>query len=502
MLGENDEKDPKESFRDLVTSLNFLKLSVVRQQAEIASSLAKGLISEADWDEIKSQSERNLRVVSLNVGYNVMSNIAEGSEAPFVRRCQTFYPRPPWGRPDLAGWARYEEGNPITNCALNSAEFLVNFNLFGLQEVNPNFQREFSEVIRETGRNNDKDFEFYDNNYSGRPATNTIVMGYDRNVMGQGLVITPQNYGFGHPNNRGVLHAVYFPLRNVLFVNLRAPPGIDDLKIHLDRAFEDVRQNLLASWPAVTFRNLRVIVVGDFNDCAGTLLNYSNSGKFKILGRPLILHVRPVGLGQYVYALRNVERTCCFPEYRCYGDYIFDSFPVESKLYYFGPPIDYQREVDLYSDHDPVIMVELDDLTNKLVRGEIVQSNGDEGQEHIGIAFKNLDRDMLYDIARLFLRRQGIPWSISKPLSWVRHNAFPHVSLNEKTYPALRGKISAKVNVTLKELLYWDIQRDREGRQISEDRWVAIAVVIHDKLICPHTCHISIGQQKVPLNRR
>jgi hypothetical protein len=505
MLGEEAEIQ-KEIFRDRVTSLNFSRLPEIQQQNEINTALAEGLISVDDQDQMRFHIQKNLRVVSLNVGYNVMSNIKAGDEAPFVERCQTFYPRPPWGRPDLAGWYDINDNDAISNCAFNSAELLLNYNLFGLQGINPDFQREFIQAIKDGGRNDKKyrylkNFEFHDNAHLGALANNRIITGYDRNVMGEGLLITPRNYSFGDPYNRGVLQATYFPLKNVLFINLHAPPDIDNLEAHLDLAFEGVRLNLIASWANVTFRNLRVIVTGDFNDCGGRLLDYSNSGKFKILGRPLRLHINPAQAERRVFALRTVERTCCFPDYRCYGDYIFDSLPVESKFYYFGLPIDYRREVDLYSNHDPVIMVELDDLTDKIVSGEIVRTADNFGQEHIGIAFKTLDSDMLYDIARLFLRNRHIAWPISKPRSWVRYRAFPHVSLDRATYGNLRGIIgtkAARVNVTLKELQYWPIEEDANGRPITDDQWVVVTVVIQGRFGCHRTCHMSIGQHHIP----
>lgn len=494
MLGEEEHK---ESFRNLVTSVSFLRSPKVEQQNDINQMLALGRISLDEWNQLQFQLQSNLRVVSLNIGYNVMSNIRTGSEAAFVERCQRFYPGLPWNSPDLSGWLYYAETGSITHCANNSAMFLLDHNLFGLQEVNPNFQQEFITQIRNRGKNIGKDFEFYDNNYPGVLANNMIITGYDRNVMGQGILMTPANYNFGYQDVIGVLQATYFPKRNLLFINVHAPLNSQDINLafRLSIAFGQIQENLPKIWPTTDFRNIRIIVVGNFNDCDGVLINESRKGEFKIFGKELRLHVDPTQQEQHLLAARNVEHTCCFPDYKCYGDYIFDSLPFPQKLYYVGPPIDYQKEVDLYSDHDPVVMLEIDDFRNQTIQGEIYRSPPDIGrEEHISIAFKNLDRDMLFDIARLYHRKRRIPTPITKPLSW--YYTFPHVSLKKEKYNDLRAREGDKVDVILKDLAYW-----------PEGGWIVIEVVIRDKLIndnfvCDRTCHISIGQEKIPERRR
>lgn len=492
-----DDEERKESFRNLVTSIGFLRLPEVEQQAEIAIRLAEGFISKADWNEIKIQLQRNLRVVSLNVGYNVMSNITAGSEAAFVETCQRFYPDPRRNRTDLSGWLYYAETGSITHCANNSAIFLLDHNLFGLQEVNPYFQQEFIAQIRNRGKNIGKDFEFYDNNYPGVLANNSLITGYDRNVMGQGILMTPANYNFGYQDVIGVLQATYFPKRNLLFINVHAPLNSQDINLafRLSIAFGQIQENLPKIWPTTDFRNIRIIVVGDFNDCGGVLINHSKKGEFKIFGKELRLHVDPAQQEQHLLAAKNIEHTCCFPDYKCYGDYIFDSLPFPQKLYYVGPPIDYQKQVDLYSDHDPVVMLELDDFRGTTIQGEIYRSPPAIGRdEHISIAFKNLDRDMLFDIARLYHRKRRIDSRITKPLSW--YYTFPHVSLKKEKYNDLRAREGDKVDVILKDLAYW-----------PEGGWIVIEVIIRDKLIndnfvCHRTCHISIGQERIPDGRR
>lgn len=489
MLGNRERR---EEFRNRVTSLDFLRLPELQQRNEIIQTVTSGRITEEDLDQIQSQLERNLRVVSLNVGFNVMSNFAQGSEAAFVERCQQFHN-------DTYGWFYNDGINFISSCANNSAMFLVNYNLFGLQEVNPYYQREFVERITNAGRDAGKNFVFYDNNYPGRPADNTIITGYDRNVMGQGLLITPVNSIFGNRDAIGVFQATYFPKRNLLFINVHAPNNQNvNLTYRLGIAFDEIRRHLVDSWPTINSRNLRIILAGNFNDCDGVLINQSNEGQFKIFDKELRLHVQTAERPMHRLAPRNAEHTCCYPEYKCYGDYIFDTSPLPLKFYYFGFPIDYNRRVDLYSNHDPVIMLELDDLGNKTLQGEIFRNEHD-GEEHLSIIFKNLDQDMLYDIARLFLRKEGIPSNIVKPLSWG-HGAFPHVSLNKALYPNLRN--GTRVKVTLKDLQYWPIEQDAEGRWSSENRWVVITVVIQGGLKCPGTCHMSIGQQHISTNVR
>jgi hypothetical protein len=502
MLTEEELKPLREGFRNLVTSIAFLRLSTVEQEADISLRLAEGFISRADWDDIRSRLERNLRVVSLNVGYNVMSNIVAGSEAPFVQQCQKFNRNR--NNPDLSGWLLYADTGSISSCTNNSATLLLDYNLFGLQEVNPYFQQEFITQIRNRGNDVGKDFEFYDNNYPDILPNNSLITGYDRNVMGEGILMDLRTYNFAYEDAIGVVQATYFPKRNLLFINVHAPLNIEDIDLpfRLSVAFRKIEENLRQIWPAADVRNLRIIVVGDFNDCGGVLINTSRAGKLTIFGKELQLHVDPAQQGQHLVASRNVERTCCFPNYKCYGDYIFDSLPSRSalsfpKLYYVGHPIDYQREVDLYSDHDPVIMLEFDDFTDRPLQGVIWRTEN-AGKEHISIAFKSLDRDMLFAIARLYARKQRPDWRISKPSSWQRDGGYPHISLKKEKYPYLRGILGRPVKVILKRLNDW---------VEPKNRWVVIEVVVQDKLIndnlvCHRECHMSIGQEKLHVRRK
>ena len=83
-------------------------------------------------------------------------------------------------------------------------------------------------------------------------------------------------------------------------------------------------------------------MVGDFNDYEGKILNeYIN-----IFGMELKIPLNS-----------EIPTTCCNDvNYNYVGDYILTT-DYDYKNIYFGLPLDYNREINLYSDHDPVVLL-------------------------------------------------------------------------------------------------------------------------------------------------
>jgi len=391
---------------------------------------------------------KNLKITSLNVGYRVMSNEVKGSEAVFVKLCKETYPK-------YHGWQNNRE--EISNCTYNTAKYLTDYNLFGMQELNREFQREFQDEIYNLGRSKGRNYRFFSN-----LGDFAVVVGYDKDVMGEGIRITPDNFVFGEGNNMRGMQAIYFPLRNLLFVNLHAPHNIDLIR-GLNNAFQYISQLFLQRFGKY---DTRVIVVGDFNDYKGVLASRNN-----------ILNI----LGKYLNLHGEAPRSCCADtNYKYPGDYIFDTQTLEEtiqkrKAIYFGFPLDYHRKINLYSDHDPVVLLEVDDLGGMILEGVITDSNN-----FIKIDIKGLDTDMVLEIAKIYLKNRGINWKVNKPLYETHYNGLPHVTLT----PTMRKYLGQKVLVKLGKLYHYS----------SEHNWVMISVEIPEIYECVYRCHISLAE--------
>jgi hypothetical protein len=84
-------------------------------------------------------------------------------------------------------------------------------------------------------------------------------------------------------------------------------------------------------------------MVGDFNDYKGEIL----SETINIFGNVLRIPFN-----------NKVPTTCCADvNYQYVGDYILTT-DYDNKNLYFGLPLNYDREQNLYSDHDPVVLLD------------------------------------------------------------------------------------------------------------------------------------------------
>ena len=295
------------------------------------------------WDKIRDAaiymySPQKLKVVSFNLGYNVMNNRVEGSEAEQVYICQKKY---------NGGWKNSEQ--TISSCSYNAAEFLsgfkssqrdnnvrssgTNYNLFGLQEISPKYQQAFEQALLK----NNPYLQFLSSNYLG---TSNLVTGFDVNVTGPGVPITPPNTPFPlrlkNKNKRRGVQAIYFPKIELLFINIHAPHDIDLLKgiTELGKAIEKEFQKLEKNGS----KPKRVIMVGDFNDHTGILIN------------------KPIKIFDLTMKVSRKILTCCTDANFIYpGDYIFDT---EINAGYYGLPKGYVRNSPSMSDHDPVVLLD------------------------------------------------------------------------------------------------------------------------------------------------
>lgn len=256
-------------------------------------------------------------VACLNLGYSVMSNVVSGSEAPFVNTCQVSYPK-------NKGWSNSEQ--KISMCSFNAAQFLSNYDLFGTQEVNSKYKDKFFDVVKSI--NMTKRFEFISSIYHGNTY---IVTGYDRDKLGKAISLT-DNMKLSSSSDDRAIQIIWFEKHKLLFINLHAPHNI-----HLKSTIEKVCRTIQ------TPKQInKIIMVGDFNDASGQLLKSS----INIFGTNIKIPI-----------YSHVPKTCCADSnYNYVGDYILTS-DYSNKDIYFGTPVNYDRNTNLYSDHDPVVLL-------------------------------------------------------------------------------------------------------------------------------------------------
>lgn len=239
----------------------------------------------------------DVRILTFNLGTRVMSNQVQGTEAPLVQMCQNTY---------NGGW----HDNTISQCTYNAAQLISQYDLFGLQEVNPQYESGLLRAI-----------QAINSNYRFISGYN-IITGYNYNITGEGIPLTNNTHKIV---DRG-LQVIWFPKLRLLFINLHAPHHIDLIgEIHKSLASVIIPQNVRY-----------IVMLGDFNDHQRVLLNTS------------------LMLFNVVIALPNPLLTCCTDNnYTSSGDYILTN---GTDITYYGYPQGYIRGQPLMSDHDPVAL--------------------------------------------------------------------------------------------------------------------------------------------------
>lgn len=245
-----------------------------------------------------------LHVLTFNLGTNIMTNQVAGTEAPLVKLCQSSY---------NGGW----KDSTISQCTYNASQLIAQYDLFGLQEVNPQYRAGLIQAINSSGT----DYRFI----SGY----NIITGYNYNITGEGYPLTAQDHKIA---DRG-LQVVWFPKLSLLFINLHAPHHID-LIGEINKSLSTIRRP----------KNIKhVIMLGDFNDHQRVLLSISLMLFDMLLTIP------------FNTTFSTSPLTCCTDnDYSSPGDYILTS---SSKSSYYGYPQGYIRGRPLMSDHDPVVLI-------------------------------------------------------------------------------------------------------------------------------------------------
>lgn len=399
------------------------------------------LITDEDYKKLfqsVKKETQGLRIASFNLGYNVMGNRIAGSEGARVQECQDAYG---------TGWS---DINGVASCTKNAANFLAQYNIFGLQEVNVKYRKNFENYMKTLNPN----LNFLVSYYFGDWA---IITGYDETVTGPGIMLTHMYESFphsaGNPDVRGI-QAIWFRKINLLFINLHAPHNID-LKKEIEISYKQI--DLLSKKNGVQKLN-RVIIVGDFNDDGEKL---GKSG-FKAFG--------------FEMKVPSLVKTCCTDSnYKYTGDYIFDS---KKNPGYYGLPLNYDESV-LMSDHHPIVL--LDDKVSIL--GQTYEGIINTSGTYVEIQL-NIDQNLLESMARDYVEKHKLGWKIRKPRAWTDYDSMPHVTLHS-SFVKNKGQ---KVKVKLGEPYHF---------VAGSSRWVVISASLPPPFKCEYECHMSIGQERI-----
>lgn len=240
-------------------------------------------------------------ICTLNIGYNIVSNNASGSEKKMVEFCQNTY---------NGGW-----NDTISKCTSNAIDFIKKYDIIGLQEVNPLYTLE---IIKQLDTH-----EVY--------IMNELMIIVKQNMFGQGNIINEITKIGPKGLERGMM-AVYFKNPALLLINLHAPHihNIDKELIYRLEQLDNVLDNNIIL--------KRIIIMGDFND-----------------GQKLLLNTE-INFRGIISKQKIKSKTCCFDvDYILNGDYIFDNALYSYELNTYEK---LRYKIPL-SDHDPAMLKDI-----------------------------------------------------------------------------------------------------------------------------------------------
>lgn len=270
-----------------------------------------------------------MKIACLNLGASVMSNIISGSEAPFVKKCQLTYP-------ENNGW--YNSTEQISMCTFNAIQFLSEYDIFGVQEVNGKHKEKFTDMIKSFNEN----YEFLSSSYHDNTS---IMTGYDKSILGTGIQLT-KNLKLSSNTDERAIQIIWFNKHKLLFINLHAPHDIN-LKKEIELVCSKIKLSVVPK---------KIIMVGDFNDNQGKILNESINIFGMELRLPLFSEIPTTCCADINYNSVGIRDETPSTRSSAFGDYILIS-DYDNKNLYFGLPLDYDRNTNLYSDHDPVVLL-------------------------------------------------------------------------------------------------------------------------------------------------
>jgi hypothetical protein len=105
----------------------------------------------------------------------------------------------------------------------------------------------------------------------------------------------------------------------------------------------------------------------------------------------------------------------------------------------------------------------------------------------VQIQFPNLNQDAIVDLARHYVADKKLGWDIRKPYAWTDYGTVPHVTIKSEFIT----DVGKTVTVTIGKIYHF----------VSESRWVALDVHLPPPYACDYECHLSIGQERLPIKK-
>jgi len=263
----------------------------------------------------------DLKILSLNMGYNIMGGHPYGSEKPMVEYCTSKY-----------------GADGTAQCTRNALPLILNANLIGLQEINVKPARKFLQELQQLNPHYEAHAGYYFDN------TWAIWTLADTRVTGKGIQITAPVHRLDHPSHSAdvrALQMIFFPKIKLLFINLHAPHKIP-LKESISNSIKTALPQLMANKVSRATVD-KIAMTGDFNDDSRRFLQDSVIKMFDI---EIAIPIDP----------KLMPTTCCTDQqYKYAGDYILvGAKDKRYKLRSYGVPTSFKRWEEPVSDHDPL----------------------------------------------------------------------------------------------------------------------------------------------------
>ena len=277
----------------------------------------------------KKKTKNNvINVLTYNMSWATQINKTLGSESDFVEACQEKYP---------------DGGITCNENAIKKLKSLDNIRLMGIQEVNSEIEKKIK-----------KNLPQLDKYKRGKVGLSTVSIMWDSNTFGN--LKSYLLFNLSSTDDRPCL--ILLTKKNnkkFILMNIHAPWRMEGLKESLSKNISSCNKKLIKK--AFRDKDIKIIVLGDFNDDKG-LLNINNPLNF-IVDKEKI----SVGHIKNKSQLNKSLKSCCWHknghEYGYFigpGDYILINSNLNQLELYIPKEFNSNlRSKNLYSDHKPVI---------------------------------------------------------------------------------------------------------------------------------------------------
>lgn len=246
----------------------------------------------------------HLKLLTFNVGKNIIADILEGTERPTCIRCRQKYGTTPSGQ--------------ISECGKNSSVFCSAYDIITVQELSPYYRRQFVSQMRKNAPHKQ---------FTCIPSQNSGTVLYDQDITGPGELLLDIS-----TNRFRLVQAIHFPNLQLVVVNVWGEHGMCQYK--------DLYK---IDWATLigTRKITRFVLMGDTND--------ENQS----------WHNRQITLGDTdIHHVILTEKTCCEDvEFAYNSDYILVDNETRRHIVSSGIPqkLKDKHWKQLYmSDHYPV----------------------------------------------------------------------------------------------------------------------------------------------------